>query len=443
MRPPLPVYQVSDLLNEMRSLMEASYPEIWIEGELSSLSQPASGHLYFTLKDENSQLKCAMFRGRASLSRYKAKVGDLVRVRAKISIYTARGDLQCIVQHIEDAGEGILQRRFEDLKEKLNQEGLFDASRKLAIPRSVKHLAVVTSPTGAAINDILSTLERRSPGIPITIYPAVVQGEAGSQSLIQSLRDVVQHSVCDVIILGRGGGSLEDLWCFNDEALAREIVSCPIPIVCAVGHEVDISIADYVADLRAPTPTAAAELVSSDNSADLRHLASLAQRLKYSLSRQLEKLAQQVDLSFQQLQHPKARIQADLQQLGQTSRRLKQAMAVRLDYHSRDLNHHGAILRSHPPQTLIASYQKDLSLLINRLARAKKNGNQQVRQKLAALGAQLNLVSPLATLDRGFSITRDESGKIIRQSSSSEIGKMVEISLKSGGLLCKVQGILK
>lgn len=443
MSQPLPIYQVSDLLTEMRSLMEASYPEIWIEGELSSLSKPASGHLYFTLKDENSQLRCAMFRTRASISRYKAKVGDLVRVRAKISVYTSRGDLQCIVQHIEDAGEGVLQRRFEELKSKLNQEGLFDISHKQPIPSTVKHLAVITSPTGAAINDILSTLERRNPGIPVTLYPAIVQGESGSTSLIQSIRDVIAHGVCDLIILGRGGGSLEDLWCFNDEKLAREIFNCPIPIVSAVGHEIDITIADYVADLRAPTPTAAAELVSSDNSANLRHLTSISQRLKHSIIRHLEKLGQQVDLTFQQLQHPKLRIQSNLQHLQQTSLRLKRVIAMKLDNSSRDLAHYALLLRAHPPQTLIAANRKDLLLLSNRLTRATQSNTDQARQQLKSLGSQLNLVSPLATLDRGFSITRNNRGNIIRDSDDTQVGKKVKVSLKSGGLVCKIEEILK
>ena len=203
----IPVYQVSDLVNEMRKLMETSYPEIWIEGELSSLSTPASGHLYFSLKDETSQLRCAMFRSRASVNRYRAKAGDLVRVRAKISVYPARGDLQCIIQYIEDAGEGMLQRRFEELKVKLNKEGLFNADHKLPIPSMPKHIGLITSPTGAAVNDILSTLARRSPGIPVTLYPAVVQGDSAAATLIQAINDALAHQRCDVIILGRGGGS--------------------------------------------------------------------------------------------------------------------------------------------------------------------------------------------------------------------------------------------
>jgi len=200
------VYQVSQLTDEMRRLMEVSYPEIWIEGELSSLSTPVSGHIYFSLKDERSQLRCAMFKRRASISRYRPIAGDLVRVRAKISVYPARGDLQCIVQHIEEAGEGILQRRFEELKASLNAQGLFDQSHKKAIPVFPKHIGIVTSPSGAAIRDIISTLKRRCPGIPVTIYPAIVQGDTGASSIIKAIQDAVAHQRCDVLLLSRGGG---------------------------------------------------------------------------------------------------------------------------------------------------------------------------------------------------------------------------------------------
>ena len=289
------VYQVSQLSEEMRRLMETSYPEIWIEGELSSLSTPASGHLYFSLKDERSQLRCAMFKGRAGISRYRPKVGDLVRVRAKISVYTARGDLQCIVQHMEEAGEGVLQRRFEELKEKLSNEGLFQQSHKQPLPFFPKRIGIVSSPTGAAVRDIISTLKRRCPGIPVTIYSAVVQGDTASNSIASAIRDAVQHQACDILLLSRGGGSLEDLWCFNHEDLAREIHRCPIPIVSGVGHEVDVTISDLVADLRAPTPTAAAELVSPDRDQLCNQLASLQFRLPRSLERLLQTKSQQVD----------------------------------------------------------------------------------------------------------------------------------------------------
>jgi exodeoxyribonuclease VII large subunit len=439
----IPVYQVSDLVNEMRKLMETSYPEIWIEGELSSLSTPASGHLYFSLKDETSQLRCAMFRSRVSVNRYRAKAGDLVRVRAKISVYPARGDLQCIVQYIEDAGEGMLQRRFEDLQIKLNEEGLFNADHKLPIPSFARHIGLITSPTGAAVNDILSTLARRSPGIPVTLYPAVVQGETAAASLIQAISNAVAHKRCDVIILARGGGSLEDLWCFNDEALARAIYQCPIPIVSAVGHEIDMSIADYVADLRAPTPTAAAELLSPDNKIMLNQLLSVQQRLYNSIGRYLEQQAQRVDSRYRQLQHPKSKILLNQKQLRATSGRLTNAMQSQFRTDKSRIDNQTGRLQTQQPLKRVLHQLKQTSVLTNRLRRAQSNSITQGRQKFESLGSQLQMVSPLATLQRGFSITRNQQDEIIRDARNNSLGDNVKIQLKSGSLQCEIQRIIE
>ena len=439
----IPVYQVSDLVNEMRKLMETSYPEIWIEGELSSLSTPASGHLYFSLKDETSQLRCAMFRSRASVNRYRAKAGDLVRVRAKISVYPARGDLQCIIQYIEDAGEGMLQRRFEELKVKLNKEGLFNADHKLPIPSMPKHIGLITSPTGAAVNDILSTLARRSPGIPVTLYPAVVQGDSAAATLIQAINDALAHQRCDVIILGRGGGSLEDLWCFNDEALARVIYNCPIPIVSAVGHEVDTSIADYVADLRAPTPTAAAELLSPDNKIMSSQLISIQQRLHNSMNRYLEKQAQQVDSCYRQLQHPKSKISLNQEQLRTISGRLNNAVQSQLKTEKSRIRNHTIRLQAQQPLKLVLRKFEKIRSLTNRLQRAQVNSISIQQQKFDSLGSQLHMVSPLATLERGFSITRDQQDEIIRNANNNLPGDKVKIQLKSGSLNCEIQEIVE
>jgi exodeoxyribonuclease VII large subunit len=439
----IPVYQVSDLVNEMRKLMETSYPEIWIEGELSSLSTPASGHLYFSLKDETSQLRCAMFRSRVSVNRYRAKAGDLVRVRAKISVYPARGDLQCIVQYIEDAGEGMLQRRFEDLQIKLNEEGLFNADHKLPIPSFARHIGLITSPTGAAVNDILSTLARRSPGIPVTLYPAVVQGETAAASLIQAISNAVAHKRCDVIILARGGGSLEDLWCFNDEALARAIYQCPIPIVSAVGHEIDMSIADYVADLRAPTPTAAAELLSPDNKIMLNQLLSVQQRLYNSIGRYLEQQAQRVDSRYRQLQHPKSKILLNQKQLRATSGRLTNAMQSQFRTDKSRIDNQTGRLQTQQPLKRVLHQLKQTSVLTNRLRRAQSNSITQGRQKFESLGSQLQMVSPLATLQRGFSITRNQQDEIIRDARNNSLGDNVKIQLKSGSFQCEIQRIIE
>lgn len=437
------VYQVSDLVNEMKRLMEASYPEVWIEGELSSLSTPASGHLYFSLKDEQSQLRCAMFRNRASISRYQPKVGDLVRVRARISIYPARGELQCIVQHIEDAGEGVLQRRFEELKTQLQKEGLFDAQHKRPLPARPRHIGLITSKTGAAVKDILSTLERRCPGLPVTLYPALVQGETAAQTIITALADAVQHQQCDVLVVARGGGSLEDLWCFNDEQLARAIFKCPVPIVSAVGHEVDVTISDFVADLRAPTPTAAAELLSPDNQDLLRQLNSMAQRLSQSAQRLLEKRAQQVDMCYRRLQHPSSTIRRNRKDLMISYSRLQQAVATQLGTARQGLHNQRHRLKQLQPDKLLEQHEQQLGQLARRLQLSQAHLLGTRQQQFKSLGEQLHLVSPLATLERGFSISRDEQGQILRDSQQTNTGDSISIELKKGKLQAEVREVLK
>ena len=433
-----PVFQVSELADEMRRLVEASYPEIWIEGELSSLSTPASGHLYFTLKDEQSQLRCAMFRNRASISSYRPVAGDLVRVRAKISVYTARGDLQCIVQHIEEAGEGLLQRRFEELKAKLNREGLFATEYKKSVPTFPRHIALITSPSGAALHDVLSTLQRRAPSIAVTIYPAVVQGDSAVKSLIQAIDNAVAHQRADVILLCRGGGSLEDLWCFNDETLAQTIFNCRLPIVAGVGHEVDITIADLVADQRAPTPTAAAEILSPDQSQLDAQLKNMAFRLPASVLRNFQRLAQSVDLSFSQLIHPLEKIQHRMTGLTQCSGRLDRAMQSSLDLTSHRLSHHRFRLAAQDPVRKVTAEAERVRVLSGRLLRAQQQGLGNTQQRFSAVGNQLNLVNPLATLGRGFSITRDSQANILRDAQQLRPSDKVSVQLRSGSLECEV-----
>ena len=433
------IYQVSDLTNEMRRLMETSYPEIWIEGELSSLSTPASGHLYFSLKDNQSQLRCAMFKGRASINRYRPKAGDLVRVRAKISIYPARGDLQCIVQHIEEAGEGLLQRRFEELKNALNQQGLFDQTHKKSIPAHPKHIGIVTSPSGAAVKDILSTLKRRCPGIPVTIYPATVQGDTASKSIISAISNAVQHKQCDVMILSRGGGSMEDLWCFNEEQLAKTIFGCPIPVVSGVGHEVDITIADLVADLRAPTPTAAAELISPDTSHLLANLQSMHFRLPRSMERILQRSAQQVDISARQLVHPSQQLRQKRSDLENITKRLGHSIKRNSSWHQSKLKQ--CKQRFNTPRKLAIQKKNKVEALAQRLKLSQNNQFAQLSQKFDSLGEQLNLVSPLATLGRGFSIARDQSDAILRSKNQIKTDQSIEVQLSDGKLDCTVTSI--
>lgn len=436
MKPSPNIYQVSELTNEMRRLMETSYPEIWIEGELSSLSTPASGHLYFSIKDEQSQLRCAMFKGRAGISRYNAKVGDLVRVRAKISLYTARGDLQCIVQHIEEAGEGVLQRRFEELKHSLSEQGLFDQSHKQALPKFTRHIGIVTSPSGAAVKDVVSTLKRRCPGIPLTIYPAVVQGDNAPSSLIEALSNAVQHQRCDVIILCRGGGSLEDLWCFNDELLARAIHQCPIPLVSGVGHEVDFTIADLVADVRAPTPTAAAELVSPDTDHLIAQLRSLHFRLPKVMERIVQRLSQNVDMTGRQLVHPRRQLLHNKTALRQYSDRLLRSMQDQGARKKTQLEQQKK--RFKPPQRRLINLTNKEKSLTQRLKRAQLHNLELRAQRFTALADQLNLVSPLATIARGFAIARDQNNTILRKRAQISEQQDINVQISDGQIQCKV-----
>ena len=433
------VYQVSELSNEMRRLMERSYPEIWIEGELSSLSAPASGHLYFSLKDNQSQLRCAMFKGRASINRYKPKAGDLVRVRAKISVYTARGDLQCIVQHIEEAGEGLLQRRFEELKAKLNAQSLFDQAHKKDIPRLPKHIGLITSASGAAVKDILTTLKRRCPGIPVTIYPTVVQGDTAAKNIIDAINNSVQHQKCDVLVLTRGGGSIEDLWCFNDEQLAQSIFNCPIPIVSGVGHEVDITIADLVADLRAPTPTAAAEMISPDTSHLLANLQSLNFRLPRSMQRLVERKTQLIDMTTRQLVHPRQQLKQNQLKLETSSKRMSQLMQQHLFQRQNQLKQ--SQQRFKTPITNSSLKKQKINNLGQRFKLANSNNHKQLIQQFSSLSEQLHLVSPLATINRGFSIARDQNDKILRSKDQVEKNQMIEVQLSDGKLDCTVNEI--
>ena len=258
------IFTVSDLNREARELLEGHFPLVWVEGEISNLARPSSGHIYFSLKDEAAQVRCAMFKMRNRLLNFQPENGQQVLARARISLYEARGDFQLIIEHMEETGDGALRRQFELLKHKLFEEGLFDESHKRELPSLPTRLGVITSPSGAAIRDILSVLKRRFPGIPILIYPVPVQGNEAPPAIIDAIKTAGIRKDCDLLILARGGGSLEDLWAFNDESVARAIYHCPIPVVTGIGHEIDFTIADFVADFRAPTPSAAAEYISPD-----------------------------------------------------------------------------------------------------------------------------------------------------------------------------------
>ncbi|MGI9201853.1 MAG: exodeoxyribonuclease VII large subunit, partial [Woeseiaceae bacterium] len=362
---------VSQLNRQAKSMLEQGLGRLWVEGEISNIARPASGHVYFTLKDNSAQVRAAFFRQRQRGPILNFKDGDQVLAYGRVSLYEARGDYQLIVEKIEFAGEGALKRQFEVLKKKLGAEGLFDEERKQALPDFPERIGVITSPSGAAIRDIISILGRRFPSIPVIVYPAAVQGEAAPVELRAALATAVRRNECDVLIMGRGGGSLEDLMAFNDEDLARAIADCPIPVVSAVGHEVDFTIADFVADVRAPTPSGAAEMVVPDRDDWLRTLASLATRIMRLGRRSLEDLGQSLDW---------------------LSRRLVQ---------------------SSPSATLERSSSR-LANLERRLSSAARHSVAAVEHRLQLAIRGLNSVSPLATLDRGYAIVEDAgTGKVL------------------------------
>ncbi|MGH1539416.1 MAG: exodeoxyribonuclease VII large subunit [Arenicella sp.] len=438
-----PIYQVSELVGEIRQLLEASYRECWIEAEISSLSKPASGHLYFSLKDDSAQVRCAMFRNRASIMSYQPKEGDLVRVRARVSVYAPRGDMQVIVQHIAPAGEGVLKKRFEELKQKLTQEGLFDQSRKQLIPSLPKRIGLITSPSGAAITDVLTTLQRRFSGIPVSVYPSLVQGDSAAEQLVAAIKLAQTDQRCDVLLVTRGGGSLEDLWCFNDENLARAIAACPIPIVSAVGHEVDVSICDFAADVRAATPTAAAELVTPDQEHFLQQLSSWSQRLQQAQHKTLQQLAQQTDWLAARLTHPKQTLLERKKRLNELGLRLKQIKTHRLSIEQQQLRHLEQRLRARLPQQQIRAWQQGIARMSTSLHQQTQLLLNNRQNQLTQLSNHLNAVSPLATLDRGYAIaaTSPHMDTVIKNAQNIKPQDKLYIKLSKGAATCLVQDI--
>jgi exodeoxyribonuclease VII large subunit len=410
---------VSQLNRQVKTLLEKGLARLWVEGELSNIARPASGHLYFSLKDANAQIRCAFFRQRQRGPTIGLKNGDQVLAFGRVSLYEPRGDYQLIVEQVEPAGEGALKRQFEVLKKKLAAEGLFDEDRKQALPDLPERIGVITSPSGAAIRDILTVLGRRFPSIPIVIYPAAVQGEAAPGELSAALETAVRRDECDVLIIGRGGGSLEDLWAFNDEGLARAIAACPIPVISAVGHEVDFTISDFVADVRAPTPSGAAELVVPDREDWLRAINSYAARIARLGQRTLEDRGQTLDWLTRRLVQtsPQQTLLRQHERLTDMQRRLRLAMRQSVAQ----------------PGPAIASLWQRL-----RVAGSQPIAQAQHRLQLAARG--LHAVSPLATLDRGYAIVEDlESGKVLIDVNDATVGNDIRARLANGELTATVK----
>ncbi|WP_349572917.1 exodeoxyribonuclease VII large subunit [Azotobacter salinestris] len=432
------ILTVSQLNGRARVLLEDVFAQVWVEGEISNLARPASGHLYFTLKDRQAQVRCALFRQNALRVREILRDGLAVRVRGKVSLYEGRGDFQLILDLVEPAGDGALRLAFEALKEKLAAEGLFAAGRKRALPAHPQRIGIVSSPTGAVIRDIVSVFRRRAPQVELTLVPTAVQGREAVAQIVHAL-ELADRQGFDALILARGGGSLEDLWCFNEEAVARAVAACATPLVSAVGHETDVTIADFVADLRAPTPSAAAELLAPDSSDLERRLDGLQRRLQLRMQHLLAARRLQLDGLRRRLRHPGERLQQQAQRLDDLELRLRRAMQRRLQDGSERLARLDTRLAAQHPERLLGLLRQRLEHLGERLPRAMQGTLRERRQRLEAAAQTLQAVSPLATLGRGYAILLDEHGRAIRAAAQAQPGQRLHARLAEGGLELRVE----
>ncbi|MBE4067396.1 exodeoxyribonuclease VII large subunit [Vibrio parahaemolyticus] len=428
------IFTVSRLNAEVRLLLENEMGIVWLVGEISNFSAPVSGHWYLTLKDSRAQVKCAMFRGNNRRVTFKPANGNQVLVKARLSLYEPRGDYQLIIESMQPEGDGRLQQEFEELKMKLAAEGLFAQTNKLPLPEHPKRVGIITSKTGAALYDILDVLKRRDPSLPVVIYPTMVQGDDAAIQIAQAIGRANSRNECDVLIVGRGGGSLEDLWCFNNEILARTIAASQIPIISAVGHEVDMTIADFVADVRAPTPSAAAELVSRDNSHKDQSLVAkqhkLASAMRYYLAQQKQQSAQL--LHRLERQHPSYQLQRQSQQLDELDMRLRRAMQHFIDTRQQAVERKHHRLQLNSPAKHLAQQKSRLERVEHKLLDAMDRKLLTMRHQLAIAAEKLDTVSPLATLKRGYSITQTEQGKVVRSADDVKTGDLLVTRLANG-----------
>ncbi|MDN3614222.1 exodeoxyribonuclease VII large subunit [Vibrio gallaecicus] len=434
------IFTVSRLNSEVRLLLENEMGIVWLIGEISNFSAPVSGHWYLTLKDSRAQVKCAMFRGNNRNVSFKPKNGNQVLVKARLSLYEPRGDYQLIIESMQPEGDGRLQQEFEKLKMNLAAEGLFSQSSKQDLPEHPKRVGIITSKTGAALYDILDVLKRRDPSLPVVIYPTMVQGEEASIQIAQAIGRANERDECDVLIVGRGGGSLEDLWCFNNEIVARTIAASQIPIISAVGHEVDVTIADFVADMRAPTPSAAAELVSRDNSNKEQAFAAKKARLNSAIRHFLLKQGKHTQLLTHRLErnHPSYQLQKQSQQLDDLDTRLRQSINKFIKVRSQDIERKHHQLQLHSPIKRLGEQKLHLQRSEQKLLDAMDRSLLTTRHQLAMAAEKLETVSPLATLKRGYSISHSKSGTTISSIKNVEVGEVIKTQVEDGIIESKV-----
>lgn len=430
------VLPVSALNRLVREALEQRFPLLMVGGEISNLTRAASGHCYFSLKDETAQARCVMFRNRAALLPFQLQNGMQVEARALVTLYEPRGDFQLNVDSLRRAGVGSLHEAFIRLRDKLAAEGLFDSGRKRSLPPLPKRIGILTSLAAAALRDVLTALERRARHVPVIIYPTPVQGEGVGAQITRQLINAGQRGECDVLILTRGGGSIEDLWAFNDETLARAIAQSPIPVISGIGHETDFTIADFAADLRAATPTAAAELVSAGHVAATRSVAIQHQHLQRAIHRRLEKAAQTLDLMTGRLQHPRDKLELAKLRLNALRDRLSRALHGESRTRGEKLTRIRALLLSRRPHTTLLHHR--LSTAKNRLPAAAVDLVERHRTMMATLATHLEHLAPQATLRRGYSIVRDQTGHIVRSSAQLAPGDIIEVQFSEGEVRAQV-----
>lgn len=435
----VPVLTVSELNRMARRALESQLPLLWVGGEVSNFSRAASGHWYFSLKDATAQVRCVMFRGRNQFAEFTPSNGDQVEIRALPSLYEARGEFQLAAEAIRRAGAGRLYERFLKLKAKLEQEGVFDPSRKRALPRFPRRVGIVTSPQAAALHDVLTALARRMPSLPVVVYPTPVQGQDAGARIAAAIRTAGLRDECDVLLVCRGGGSLEDLWAFNDEAVARAIAASPIPVVSGVGHETDFSLADFAADLRAPTPTAAAELASPMRDALLQQLGQLARQLCHHAVRKQQSETQRLDYLARRLIHPAEQLRRQRLALNQLAQRLHRAMRGRLAQARLQLAQADRSLVT--PLHALRRQQQGLVALHARVGRAMASSILQRQLELARLGSNLDHLNPEAVLARGYSIVQLENGTVVQDAATLHPGDPLAIRLHRGQLRATVDTI--
>ena len=436
------ILTVSEFTRNVKSVLEYNFPAVLVSGEISNLATPRSGHWYFTLKDEQSQVRCAMFRQNNQRLTFRPGEGSQVLVKARVSLYEARGDFQLIVDSMEDAGVGALQQAYEQLKQKLQAQGLFAHEHKQTLPELPRCVGIITSPSGAALHDILHVLERRFPALPVIIYPAQVQGDDAPEQLLRALSQAQEQNLCDVLIIGRGGGSIEDLWAFNNERLAHAIYNCPIPVVSSVGHETDFTICDFVADVRAATPSAAAEMVSPDQMEWLNWFQSIENQLTNLIRRRISDLQQKLQWQSKRLKHPGRYLEEVAQRIDDLANRMEQQLLLQLKLRQEKILTLEARLQQHSPVHTLNQHIIRLRYLQQRLEQSLQPHFDHWQQKIASLARELDAYSPLATLGRGYSLVKNEKNELVKSATQLQPQQKLKICFAEDQALVSVEKII-